>query len=154
MLIRVIVINTRSLPAWKYLTAVLVDWGKCFCVLIWLGISSELCSNDPKWKVLQEQIWRRYPVNKEPAETSCEQHHMEMCDFKQGLLVTDSWWSVYHSSFLLLLNMALKERQCTLAVRRNEKWMFVLFLCVGSVRYRPFCRYVSFKNYKREKMWN
>lgn len=33
------------------------------------------------WKVLQEQIWRRHPVNKEPAETSCEQHGAEMCDF-------------------------------------------------------------------------
>lgn len=55
------------------------------------AVGSELRSNDPCWKVLQGQIWRRYPVNKEPAETSYEQHRMEMCDFKQGLLVIDSW---------------------------------------------------------------
>lgn len=60
------------------------------------AISGERGSNAPCWKVLQEQIWRRHPVNKEPAETSCEQHGTEMCDFKRGLLVTDSWWSVYH----------------------------------------------------------
>lgn len=36
------------------------------------------------WKVLQEQIWRRHPVNKEPAETSCEQQGAEMCDFMRG----------------------------------------------------------------------
>lgn len=60
------------------------------------AISGEYGSNGPCWKVLQEQIWRRHPVNKEPAETSCEQNGTEMCDFKRGLLVTDSWWSVYH----------------------------------------------------------
>lgn len=65
-------------------------------VTTWLGIGIELCSNDPCWEVLQEQIWRCYPVNKDPAETSCEQHRAEMCDFKQGLLVPDSWWSAYH----------------------------------------------------------
>ena len=42
------------------------------------------CSNDPCREVLQEQIWRRYPVNKEPAETSCERLLSEMCDFEQG----------------------------------------------------------------------
>lgn len=56
------------------LSALLVDCRKCFCAMIWLGISSDFGSNDPCWEVLQEQIWRRYPVNKEPAETSCEQH--------------------------------------------------------------------------------
>lgn len=55
-----------------YLHQCNVDWRKCFCVVIWLGIGSDLCSNDPCWEVLQEQIWRCYPVNKEPAETSCK----------------------------------------------------------------------------------
>lgn len=91
------------------LGAPLADWRKCFCVVIWLGVGGDIRRNDPCWEVLQEQIWRRYPVNKEPAETSCEQHRSEMCDFKQGPPVPDSWWSAYHFLFLLLLNMTVKE---------------------------------------------
>ncbi|CAB1441231.1 unnamed protein product [Pleuronectes platessa] len=53
-------------------------------------ICSDVCGNDPGWEVLQEQIRRRYPVNKESAETSCEQQRSETCEFKQGLSVPDS----------------------------------------------------------------
>lgn len=111
------------------LGALLLDWRKCFCVTIRVFWASALssCSNDLCWEVLREQIWRRYPVNKEPAETSCEQHRAEMCDLKRGLLVPDSWWSAYHVLFLLLLNVTMKESETVSAeeAQQHEKWMLI-----------------------------
>lgn len=34
----------------------LVDWRKCFCVMIWLGISSDLRSNDPCWRCFRSRF--------------------------------------------------------------------------------------------------
>lgn len=45
----------------------------------------------------KRQIRRCYPVNKEPAETSCQQQRGETCDFKHGHM-TDSWWCAYRPS--------------------------------------------------------
>lgn len=91
MLVRVIVwlwpVHWRR----GHFAALLADWRKRFCVGVFLGISGfELWSNGPWWEVLQEQIRRCYPVNKEPAETSCQQQRGETCDFKHGHM-TDSW---------------------------------------------------------------
>lgn len=65
----------------------LVGWRKL--LLLW---SHRLSASDfalmTRTGRCYKQIWRRYPVNKEPAETSCEQHHSQMCDFKQILSCT------------------------------------------------------------------
>lgn len=92
------------------------------------AISGDRDSNGPCGKVLQEQIWRRHPVNKEPAETSCEQHGTEMCDFKQGLLVTDSWWSVYHFPLSYCYWIWRWRKAGELSLRKykeTEKQMFI-----------------------------
>ncbi len=111
-----------SLSPWTHCCLI---WRKCLCVKIWLGISSEVCSNDPCREVLQEQIWRRYPVNKEPAETSCEQHRAEMCDFKQGPPVPDSLWSANH--FFLLLFKAKERMWWSTLLQNIAQFMFLLW---------------------------
>lgn len=86
-LIKVLLVNPRadvSRPSRRLIG------GKCICFFfcaaaIWLGRHAASAAVMARcWKVLQEQIWRRHPVNKEPAETSCEQHGAEMCDFMRG----------------------------------------------------------------------
>lgn len=85
------------------------DWRKCFSVVVWLGPSSPLRSSDPCWEVLREQIRRRYPVNKEPAETSCEETPLQdvwfqaraVCARQLEIYVSPSFVSFRFVSFFL-----------------------------------------------------
>lgn len=96
-----------------------------------MSVGAELCSNDPCWEVLPEQIRRCYPVNKEPAETGCEQQPTEVCDFKEDLLMTDSW-SVYH--FFFFIECDTEGRlDCSNYIQEKLRFIFLGFLLSGLI---------------------
>lgn len=67
---------------------------------------------------------RRYPVNKEPAETSDK---LETWDIKRGLPVPDSWWSAWHFYFLFYCSWICQWRTVTV-VSWGEMQEKVVFL--------------------------